>query len=288
MKQKIIITGITGYIGENLAKFLMNEYDVIGIINKTNTNIITPTIKLDLKSNNYNSIKEFNPDIIIHCAAISGLKACEENKNNAKETNVNVTRKITKLANDCSARLIFISSDQVFDGKKGMYSEGEIKNPVNYYGETKSEAEEIEKNNCLNYAVCRTALVYGGLKEKEGSFWNYLYTSLIKNKAITLYNNIFSNPTHIDELCLMIKRLIGKKENGIFHCVGNQKLSRYEFGLKVAKKINKDSNLIKSENWIKGSQCRPKDSSLIPSSIFNGINTNNWLNNNCEVELNEN
>jgi dTDP-4-dehydrorhamnose reductase len=243
-KNKILIFGNSGYIGTHFFNFFSSHpsYRTYGFdLNNTSSE---NTFKGDITNHivTEKTIASLNPDIIINLAAISNLNICEENKNMAKEINIignkNIVDSIQKLNEDI--KYIYLSSDYVFEGNKGNYSENDKPNPKTHYGITKLSAENYIRDILKNYAICRSANVYGF----GGNFFNFILDSLKSKKKIEVYDNTYFNPTFIGNLIEMLELIIDNNLKGLFHTVGSSIESRYSFALKIAETFNRDKALI--------------------------------------------
>jgi dTDP-4-dehydrorhamnose reductase len=243
LASKILITGSEGYVGSSLKTFLRSiGYDVYGIDLKTVSD--EKIYHLDMTDAQrvlsvFNSIK---PDIVVHAAALSSLNECEKNPDLAKKVNVETTGNlidaIGKINKD--VKLVFLSSDYVFDGKRGNYREEDEVNPQTVYGKTKALSEVNIRAHLENYVICRTANVYG----RGGNFFNFLFGMLVQNKPVEVFGDVFYTPTYIDYLLDSLKGLIDLDFKGIIHIVGPERLSRYDFALKMAETLGKEESLI--------------------------------------------
>jgi len=249
MKEKILIIGASGLIGQELTHQLFKrDYNVIiGI----NTRTIFPRVpkvefKIDLLS--YENVKEVitseSPDIIINLAAISSRERCEKEKDIAYKLNVRGVKYLTDSASCLENKPLFmqLSTDHVFngfDGRNGNYSEEDIKDPVGYYGKTKSESEKIVNQSGLESIIIRTSLTFGDYKYTHGSRFdrlNHMITSRLKQgETFEVDINSIISPTYLEYLCEGIIFLLENKNRGIFHIAGRDALSKYEFAKEIAK-----------------------------------------------------
>ena len=259
-KSKILITGASGYVGSNLRKYLKYKgYDVYGLTSKEVQEEKIYRMDITNPQNLFNVINDIKPDIIMHTAAVSSLNKCEKNPELAMKINVGTTRNIINAINNVNhaVKLIFMSSDYVFDGKKGNYKEDNEVNPHTVYGKTKALSEIDIRNNLENYIICRSANIYG----RGGNFFNFILDALEQKKTIDVLDDAFFTPTYIDYLLDSIKELVEIDYKGIIHVAGREKISRHGFALKIAETLGKDKTLIKPVKEIKGILIA-KDSSL--------------------------
>jgi len=168
----------------------------------------------------------------------------ETEKDAAKGINVFGVKFIAEAAKEIGAHFIHISSDYVFNGYNGPYSEEDTTDPVGYYGLTKLEGEIEIKNILDNYSILRTNVLYGPAKFGRPDFVKWVYTNLKDNKQIKIVTDQINNPTYIDDLVSAIFLCITKKVYGIYHIGGKEFLNRYEFTKKIANYFELDTGLI--------------------------------------------
>jgi len=273
MQKKILITGADGYMGSNLKKYLRRDYNIFSLLQKAGKNqkdVFEADIT-DFKAVE-KIIKKVSPDVLIHTAAISNLSECEKNKDLAYAVNFSGTKNIVDTINkfNLKTNLVFFSSDYIFDGEKGNYKEEDTPNPKTVYGKSKLQAEEYIKKQLKDYIICRTANIYG----RGGNFFNFLVDSLNENKKIEIFNDVFYTPTYIDYLLDCLKLLIEKDFKGVIHVSGPERVSRFEFAMKLMTIFNQKRNLIIPVNQPQGGLIA-KDNSL-NSELVRGL-----LNNYC-------
>jgi dTDP-4-dehydrorhamnose reductase len=164
---------------------------------------------------------------------------------------------------EIGAKLIYVSTDYVFDGGKGSYSEEDETDPVNYYGLTKLKGEESVKELCDGYAVARPCAVYGW-HDRKLNFTTWVIDSLRKGRHIPVVEDHYDSPTFADELAEIIKMMI-RKATGVYHTAGGERVNRYEFALRIAETFDLNRSLVSPvgmkevKSWIAQ---RPRDSSL--------------------------
>jgi len=251
------------------------------LINKTTSHVVFSaynkhiiegknTIFLDITDEKMvrKTIKELTPDVIVHAAAFTNVDKCETEQKTAFEINANGTKNIATGAYDVHAKLVSISTDYVFDGEKGNYRENDKTNPVNYYGLTKLEGEKMVMHHCDNFVIARTSVVYGSHKK---NFATWMIEELKQENPIHIVTDQWVSPTLNLDLAEQVLALIEKDKTGIFHTAGAERISRYDFALKLAEVFDFDYSLIRpatasNMNWIAK---RPVDSSLDVTKISN-------------------
>jgi dTDP-4-dehydrorhamnose reductase len=265
MVMKILITGASGLLGSKLAELAISlGYDVYSCYNQHMPEDGVP-IKLDVAD--WEMVKavleRVMPDVIIHSAAVTNVDLCERNRELAFKVNVVGTRNLVEFAG--GSYFIYISTDYVFDGEKGLYKEGDIPNPINYYGYTKFEAEKLVINSGLDYLIVRPSVIYGSRPASgKTNFALWLIDMLSKGNEVRLLTDQYVSPTLNTNLASMILEAIRKGLTGVFHMSGGERISRFDFGIKLAEVFGFNPELIKKANmsqmnWIAK---RPRDSSL--------------------------
>jgi len=254
MKIKIIITGSNGLLGQNLiALFLKdkNNYEIFGFSRGKNRSGSTDFEYLDIDITNKKLLveksKQIQPHFIINTAAMTNVDACENDRKECYDLNVNVVQNLTTICLELNAHLIHLSTDFIFDGKKGFYKENDLPNPLSYYGQTKLESEEILTNSEIDYTILRTILVYGLVNDMSRSnivLW--VKESLEKGKEITIVDDQFRMPTFVEDLAIACKICIDKKATGIYNISSNRLLSIYEIVQEIATVFDLNKNLIQS------------------------------------------
>jgi len=172
------------------------------------------------------------PQLVIHCAAITSVAEAQKNSELARRVNVEATKLLAELAAEIP--FVFFSTDLIFDGRKGNYSETDVANPLHIYGETKLLAEEIVLKN-PRHLVVRTSLNYGESRAGNRSFNEQLRIALQGGQGMTLFTDEFRCPVPAVETARAVWELAGKNCAGIYHVAGAEKLSRWQIGQLLAK-----------------------------------------------------
>ena len=246
MARKILITGAEGQLGIALQQKLKDKFDVFPtdkITSEFKYSRSSKTLDITEPNDVKTTINEINPDIIINCAAYTDVDGSERNKNQAHMVNVVGLQNLIH-ASDHKTYFIQISSDYVFDGDAGPYSEEDHTYPVNYYGKTKLEAENILRGSRRQYLIIRPNVLYSKDLIFEANFFSWVYKSLVNNKSISVVNDQISNPTYVSHLVEVLFLCIILNTEGIYHYGSDDYLSRYEFAIIIAEVFGFDKSLI--------------------------------------------
>lgn len=269
---KLLIIG-TGLLGSRIVEIASNEFEIINTYNKNPVDLqSTVSHQLDITNQKltFRLIKKLNPEYIIHTAAHTSVDYCEVHRSEAYSVNVTGTRNVVEASGEIGAKLVYISTDYVFDGAKGMYREGDVTNPINYYGKTKLEGEDVVKTICDDWIIARTSVLYGWNPAKP-NFVTWALDELMAGNRIRIVSDQFNSPTLADNLADMIIKLIRRDENGVFHTSGGERISRYDFAIRIAEIFDLNSELIEpiTSDQLNWTAKRPADSSLDVSKISN-------------------
>lgn len=267
MRRKILITGASGFLGGYLLKFSPKEVLILAQYLKHPIQSKLDNIqskKLDLTRFALDELLEFRPDVIIHTAAISSIDFCEVNSESAWLVNFETTKKLVDLANKVQSRFIYTSTDSVFDGKKGNYSEKDNPNPINVYGETKLKSEQYISENLSNAVIVRPALFYGIVLNGTPSFTQILLENLKAGKKVNAFTDQYRSPLPVSQLAQAIWELVDLDFCGLIHIGGSERISRYDMGKILCEQFNLPSNLVLPVASSQSNQVakRPQDCSL--------------------------
>ncbi len=210
-------------------------------------------------------ILQTRPQVIINTAAVTDVDRCEDDPSVAFLVNATAVGYLAGAAREVNAFFVQLSTDYVFDGAKGHYSENDTPQPVNKYGQSKLEGELASKaageDRCC---VARTSVVYGWGRTHRPNAATYIYGKLRKGEKVSMVRDQFSSPTLNTSLAEMILEIVEHESPGIVHVAGATRLSRYDFALHLAEVTGLPDNLISAvdANQLQWKAKRPKDSSL--------------------------
>ncbi len=241
----VLITGANGLLGQKLCRHFSSSYKVIATDLHPQNLVSSPNSSyesLDLTDRRALQfyIRFYNPWAIINAAAYTDVDGCEINKDQAWAVNVGGIKNLVNVCQAHKIKLVHVSTDFIFDGERGPYSEDDPPHPVSFYGETKLESENIIKQGGIDFLIVRTNVLYGFGKKVKKNFLLWLIEKLSAGEKIKIVTDQFNNPTLADNLSLCILEMVERNLSGIFHIGGAEYLSRYDFALKVADKFNFD------------------------------------------------
>lgn len=290
---KVLVTGANGLLGQTLIKQLLEKkYEVVATGRGPSRLIIAALEGLSYKEVDITdgaAIESFildeKPSVIVHAAAMTNVDQCELNKQDCYNINVTATRFIIDAAKSISARLVYVSTDFIFDGNNGPYKEEDEPAPVNYYGSTKLVAEKAVMESGLDWAIARTILVYG-VAEATGrtNIVSWVKQNLQSASKIRMVTDQWRTPTFVHDLATGIVLMIEKNAKGIYHLSGDQQMTPYEMAVETARFFGLDESLIEksSSPEIKQPAIRPprtgfniekakKDLGYKPTSFGEGL-----------------
>lgn len=250
--EKIIIVGASGFLGSRLFVDLSEYSKVVGTYFSRPAPDLT---YLDIKNKKQVELffEKNSPELLLICGGITRPDVCESNKEEAYQVNVNG---VANLLSFCGCKVIYFSTDYVFDGRRGFYTEDDHPNPINYYGWTKYEAEKIVLEKSPDNIVIRVSGLYGYNKGN-----NEFIDSLLYNSAVYKANDCYSCNLLLDDIVKYLPFFWGK--NGLFHLTDGVALSRYEFASKAVKILGFPTEVFpKPSEEIYCYAKRPKNSSL--------------------------
>jgi len=245
----VFLTGVSGFLGWHLAQELKKKHKIIG------TYFSHPVetggakiIPLNLRDATAVSriIQKYHPEVILHTAALTDVRFCQSNPRIAEETNTGATRILAEESRKKSLRLIYLSTDRVFDGEKGDYTEEDIPSPIDHYGKTKLEGEKAVSETVAAHLIVRLPLMFGPPSPAHASFIGWMLEAFRNNRPLELFTDQFRTPLYSEDACAAVEILLSQPEiKGLFHLGGRDRVSRDEFGRKMAAVFGFDPSLIR-------------------------------------------
>jgi dTDP-4-dehydrorhamnose reductase len=245
MRERILITGASGQLGNAVLKEFQ-DYEILAV-DLIPTAIQSQSIEfksLDItkKDEVKSVIQSFKPEIILNLAAMTDVDVCEENPELAEEINSNC---LNSFLDEFQGTFVQISTDYVFNGEDGPYSETNQTDPINRYGRTKLNAEKLVRGYSNQWIILRTNVVYDYIQSTEASFVKWVVDSLNNGKSINVVNDQWNNPTWTVSLAKILHQALNKKMTGLFHYGGADQVNRYQFAEMIAQVFHLDKSIIK-------------------------------------------
>lgn len=250
---KIAITGSNGLLGQTLVNLLLKEkdtYQVFGLSRATNrsgrTDFSFISVDLTAKNELEKHLQIIKPDVIVNTAAMTQVDDCEIHQKECDQLNIDLVAHLIEYANKNNTHIIQLSTDFIFDGKKGFYTEADTPNPLSYYGLSKLKSEQLLTSSKIPYTILRTILVYGKVSNMSRSNIVLWVKEMIENQQeITIVNDQYRMPTYVEDLAMACKIAADKKAFGIYHISSNTLLSVFEIAQQIATTFQLDKSLIK-------------------------------------------
>jgi dTDP-4-dehydrorhamnose reductase len=286
-KTRVLITGASGFMGWNLVRMLHGRFHLLGTCFRHKVNLPgCKAIYLDITDQEMvcRSLKQEDVDVIVHTAAMTSPDDCERNREEATRINVEGTANLADWALGKGVRLIYVSSDLVFDGRKGWYTESDVPNPTNHYGKTKLEGEMTVRARCSDWLILRPSILYGWGSGVSSSFVDWLLNGLREGKSVGLFKDQFRTFLYLGDLARGLTRLLTSDiSNEVIHIGGRDRLSRVAFGERFAQQFGFPRHLIRaisindlSDYAVRGHDCslrtvRLQELGFSPSSLSEGL-----------------
>jgi dTDP-4-dehydrorhamnose reductase len=248
VKQKLLVTGASGFLGWNLCQQAQTDWDVYGTYFSHEVKIPGAILsKTDLTD--FGSLdqlfRNIKPDAVIHTAAASKPDFCQINQNESFAINVTAAVNVARLCGERNIPCAFTSTDLVFDGKHPFYKESDPICPINYYGEQKAIAEQKMSEIYPAIAICRMPLMFGAPSPMSPSFLQGMVRNLQADQAINLFIDEFRTPASATAASQGLLMSVKQQVQGILHLGGKERISRYDFGLLLGEILQLSTDSIK-------------------------------------------
>lgn len=261
---RILLTGANGLLGSSLLhnSSLAKTYEVLPTSYNLSGNA---KVKMDISSNEdvIKVFEDFKPHVLINAGAMTNVDLCEDEKERCYQVNTKAIEYLSRACLEHGTKCIHVSTDFVFDGKGGPYSEVDKPNPQSYYATCKLEGEKILASSDIESAIVRTILVYG--KHSTPNIATWLYDKLKNNEELSLVDDHHRMPTYSNDLAYAIHNIIKKEASGLYHISGSEMMTPFDMGIKIAEKFSFDSKLISRTNSsvFKQKAIKPKKTGFI-------------------------
>ena len=240
---RVLVTGASGFVGRKLLEEFKNQGDEV--LGTYFTKEYPDLVKLDVTDPEAvtRTVKDFQPELVIHAAAMGRPDDCQADPERAQQVNVEGTRNIVNASRLINSTVVFISSVYVFDGKKGLYTESNQPNPVNVYGETKARAEEIVCS-LPHHIILRTDMIYG--YNGEGMRNGLVGVVVNSQRPVLLDGKNVRQPLFLDDIHPAIMTLLNKEVFEITHLAGTDTITQLDIGRRIEKLV-RDNPVIREK-----------------------------------------
>ena len=244
---RILVTGASGLLGLNMALEASQQHEVFGSVN---SNVIQTTALTVIQSDLTvpgaleKLIDESQPEWVINCAALANLEACEANPALAEKLNSELPEKLANYVAKGGARLVHISTDAVFDGKRGGYTEEDQPNPLSLYARTKLKGEQVVLAANPQALVVRVNL-FGWSLSGSRSLTEWFFNNLSAGNSIMGFTDVYFCPLLANDLAKILLKMLDIGAQGLFHVVSSECSSKYDFGVRLARLFDFDETLIR-------------------------------------------
>ncbi len=245
---KVLITGGTGRIGRYILLHQPSNVDVELLLSPVSQQLPGYSwYRTDIT--NYDktvmAITCAKPDVIIHLAAFSDVDRCEIDPDIANKINSDGTGNVAKSCRECGAKMVLLSTDYVFDGISGPYSENDVPNPINVYGHSKLESENAALTYVDDLLIIRISVPFGKrIEDTDHNFISWLIEQLQAGNSVHIADDQFTTPSYLEEFSRVLWTLVQKDLSDIYHYGTSDRLSRYEMALHVCQIMGFSDELV--------------------------------------------
>jgi dTDP-4-dehydrorhamnose reductase len=249
IKTRIFIVGANGMLGQRLVEAFSRQENIQLLTCSIEPKPFFNSVEyvccdLTKRESIKNLIFGFYPDFIINTAAFTNVDLSEIERETAWKVNVKGVEHLAETCRVLDAHLIHLSSDYIFDGSRGPYSEKDKPNPLGYYGRTKLASENALKISGAMHTILRTNVLYGMAPNSRPDFVRWVISQLRNKKEIRIVTDQYNNPTFTDDLVDAIRKIVEIRRQGTYNIGGRDFLSRYNFSRIIAEFFNLDERLI--------------------------------------------
>jgi dTDP-4-dehydrorhamnose reductase len=244
---RVLITGGSGLLGLNWAASTRSQSEVYLGIHSRDVSLrgtIASPIDIDSFDSTLRSFDSLQLDLVIHTAGLTSVEQCEANPSKARYQNVTLARNVAKACEKQGIKLVHISTDHLFDGAYSLADERALLCPRNIYGKTKAEGELCVLDANPNSLVIRTNF-FGWGTSYRSSLSDYIIQSLRAGKPIKLFEDVFYTPILAESLAYTAAQLVKINHSGVVNLVGDTRISKFDFGVRLAEDFRLDKSLIR-------------------------------------------
>jgi len=251
---RILVTGASGLLGLNFALRYHADHQVSGVVHRNPLNN-PPFQQIVADLSDAETLQavldQSEPEVVLHCAALANIDECEHDPQRAYQVNVALPAGLARLAARHGFRLVHLSTDAVFDGQRGDYTEEDTPNPLSVYARTKWQAEQQVLETCPRALVARVNF-YGWSLSGQRSLGEFFYYNLKQGRPVKGFTDVIFCPLEATQLADLLLRLVEKDAAGLYHVVSSECQSKYAFGVSIARRFGLDESLIEPVSVMEG------------------------------------
>jgi dTDP-4-dehydrorhamnose reductase len=261
---RILVTGASGLLGLNFGLRYAGQHTIVGQFNEHSlSGVPFEVCQADLaqKGAPEQVVRTAKPDLILHCAAIANLDSCESNPQQAIRMNTEVPGELAQISRRQGIQMIHISTDAVFDGLGGRYSERSAPHPINVYASSKLAGEKAVAESNPEAIIARVNF-YGWSLSGRRSLAEFFINNLRAGKRTNGFTDVWFCPLQVHMLSEILLKMAAKGLSGLFHTVSRECLSKYDFGCRIARQFGLDESLVMPVSWLEGNLAAPRSPNL--------------------------
>ena len=250
---KVLLTGANGLLGQAVISIFSRESDFDVIATSIEPELYVEAgnyryeqLDVTVKENVKKAVKKHNPDVIVNCAAFTDVDKCETERELCWKLNVDAVKNLIISSRISDSKVIHISTDYIFDGKNGPYTEDSTPNPVSFYGRSKLASENALTTSGIDYVILRTIVLYGIGNKVKSNFALWLINNLSMNKPVNIVTDQIGNTTVSDDLAYGILKCAEQDAYGIYNIAGKDIISRLDFTYNLCDIFGFDKSLVTS------------------------------------------
>lgn len=266
--KRLLVTGVSGLLGSNLARLASEQYSVTGVLTGKHV-LASPglalfqTIVADLVQPGQveRVIDETQPEFLIHCAAMTDVDLCEVCPEQATRINATLPGMLAKSAAKNKIQMLHISTDAVFDGAQGSYSEEDVPQPINVYSRTKLEGEQTVAEAYPEALIARVNF-YGWSWQGRRSLAEWFFNNLTAGNRIPGFTDLIFSPLLVNDMTLILLSMLDRRLSGLYHVVSSESQSKFAFGRMLAREFGFDEELVTPASYLMADLKAPRSKML--------------------------
>jgi dTDP-4-dehydrorhamnose reductase len=245
---RVVVTGASGFLGLTLTLTARQQsHEVLGLYSQHP--IAVPgvcTLKVNLAEGGSpeEALGRFQPDWLVHCAAATNVDWCEENPEQTRTLNIDVTRRLALCAGRIGSRFLYISTDAVFDGQRGGYVEEDPCHPLNVYAATKLEGERVVQEILPASSLVVRINLFGWKQASTPTLAEWVIQELSGGRPIAGFSDVVFAPLLVNDLCEILFAMMNRELKGVYHAGSSSSCSKYDFARLLAREFDLPEELV--------------------------------------------